>query len=459
MPYRLFISTSALLVPLLLHAEPIEVQWKRNVADEWRQSSVRTLDDLPDWEAPRVADPRSPYGGWLSQAVDDGTGFFRVERIDGRWWFVDPGGYRYYSVGLTSVRPRTGEPADTAYAERWADESAWANDTITLMRELGYNAIGRWSRVESLMAVPRRIPYTTSPNFMGSFGREHGLTTWGYGNARYAHNAIPVFHPDFEAHCDALAREELAPLANDAYVLGHFTDNELPMPRNLLETTLAIDPEEIPALRYNLEAAWAWFRERHGPDVTVDAITDEDNLDYLGFVMDRYYAITTAAIRKHTPNHLNLGSRLHGAGIHIDQVIAAAGKHLDVISMNYYNVWAPSEGHLERWHTHSPDTPFLITEFYVKGEDSGMDNDPGAGWIVPTQRDRGLWYQHFTMRLLEAPNSVGWHYFNYQDSPGDSNKGILNTRFEPHLDFIELMTPIHEHVYSLRQYFGEITAN
>jgi len=452
MPYRLFTATAALLVPVLLHAEPFEVQWKRNVADEWRSSPVRTLDALPGWETPSRREARSRFGGWLEHQIDIGTGFFRVQRVDEQWWFVDPDGYLYYSVGLTSVRPRTGEPADSAYAERWDSEQDWADDTVSMLRDLGYNSLGRWSRIEALNQSPLRLPYTTSLTFMGSFGREHGLTTWGYGNARYAHNAIPVFHPDFEAHCNELARESLAPLANDSFVLGHFTDNELPVPRTLLETTLAIDPDEFPALRYNLEAAWAWFRERRGASAAVADITDEDNLDYLGFVMDRYYAITTAAIRKHAPNHLNLGSRLHGAGIHIDQVIAAAARHLDVISLNYYNVWAPAAGHLERWHTHAPDTPFLITEFYTKGEDSGMDNDPGAGWIVPTQRDRGLWYQHFTLRLLEAPNSVGWHYFNYQDSPGDSNKGILNTRFEPHGDFIELMTPIHQHAYSLRQH-------
>lgn len=438
------------------HANTHEVQWKRNVADDWRSSTVRTLDDLDDWQPPAQPYARSRYGGWLDERVDDGTGYFRVENIDGRWTFIDPDGYRYYAVGLTSVRPRRGEPAESAYARRWDSERDWAKDTVHYLRELGYNGLGRWSHIEALNRTAARLPYTTSVSFMGSFGGKHNLTTWGYGNARYEHNAIPVFHPGFEAHCDEIAREQILPHARDPYVLGHFTDNELPMPRNLLETTLEIDPAETPALRHNLIAARRFLAERHGPEAGIEAITDEDNLDYLGLVMDRYYRITTAVLRRHAPNHLNLGSRLHGAGIHIDQVIEAAGNHLDVVSMNYYNVWAPAGRHLERWHTHAPDTPFLITEFYVKGEDSGMDNDPGAGWIVPTQHDRGLWYQNFVLRLLEAPNSVGWQYFNYQDRPGDSNKGILDTRFQPHRDFIDLMTPVHQHVYALRAYFDAV---
>ena len=34
--------------------------------------------------------------------------------------------------------------------------------------------------------------------------------------------------------------------------------------------------------------------------------------------------------------------------------------------------------------------PFLITEWYVKGEDSGLPNATGAGWNVPTQDDRNF---------------------------------------------------------------------
>lgn len=458
---RFSLRTAALALGVFLAAGPAcaapdSVLWKREPTDDWNRSSVQPLESLPDWEAPADPDERSYLGGWAEQRVDEGTGYFRVEQIHGRWWMVDPQGYLFYNVGLTSVRPPSRSPAKEAYAARWDSEEAWAADTVALLREHGFNAIGRWSALDALQETPRPLPYTTSFNFMGSFGKELGLTRHGYGHARYRHNAIPVFHPDFAAHCDALAAEEIAPLALDSHVIGHFTDNELPMHGDALAATLAIDPEEAPALRHNLEFAREWLRERHGPDATADDVTREDNRAYLGAVMDRYYAITTSAIKKHAPHHLNLGSRLHGGGIYREPVIEAANRHLDVISINYYNIWRPADHHLERWRKHAPDTPFLITEFYVKGEDSGMDNSPGAGWIVPTQRDRGLWYQNFTLSLLAAPHCVGWHYFNYQDTPGDSNKGILNQQGKPHGDFIDLMTPVHRHVHSLRDHIGWI---
>lgn len=40
----------------------------------------------------------SKYGGYLQAQVKT-TGFFRTEKIDDRWWFVDPEGYLFLSVG------------------------------------------------------------------------------------------------------------------------------------------------------------------------------------------------------------------------------------------------------------------------------------------------------------------------------------------------------------------------
>jgi hypothetical protein len=46
----------------------------------------------------------SRYGGYLDKPAE-ATGFFRVEEIDGRWWFVDPDGYLFFSKGSCVMRP------------------------------------------------------------------------------------------------------------------------------------------------------------------------------------------------------------------------------------------------------------------------------------------------------------------------------------------------------------------
>ena len=48
------------------------------------------------------------YGGYKDKKAK-ATGFFRVEQIDGKWWFVDPDGHLFFSTGVNCV----GNASDT----------------------------------------------------------------------------------------------------------------------------------------------------------------------------------------------------------------------------------------------------------------------------------------------------------------------------------------------------------
>ena len=98
----------------------------------------------------------------------------------------------------------------------------------------------------------------------------------------------------------------------------------------------------------------------------------------------------------------------------------------------------------------------------AKGDDVGMANLTGAGWTVPTQADRGHFYQNFVLGLIEAGSCVGWHWFRYQDNdPGDttadpsnldSNKGIVNAAYRPYETLLAAMKRINEATYPLTEY-------
>ncbi|WP_016957859.1 hypothetical protein [Catenovulum agarivorans] len=47
---------------------------------------------------------RSKYGGWKDGPKLKATGYFRTEKIDGRWWMVDPEGHIFFSHGPANVR-------------------------------------------------------------------------------------------------------------------------------------------------------------------------------------------------------------------------------------------------------------------------------------------------------------------------------------------------------------------
>ena len=97
-----------------------------------------------------------------------------------------------------------------------------------------------------------------------------------------------------------------------------------------------------------------------------------------------------------------------------------------------------------------------------------MPNTSGAGWIVKTQRDRGNFYQHFALGLLESKVCVGWHWFKYADNDPDdtnadpsnidSNKGIVSNRYEPYPELLQSAKRINERSYRLADYFDGTVA-
>ena len=107
--------------------------------------------------------------------------------------------------------------------------------------------------------------------------------------------------------------------------------------------------------------------------------------------------------------------------------------------------------------------PFIVSEFYVKGADSGLPNNTGAGWVVKTQKDRGWFYQNYVLQLLEYKTCIGWHWFKYIDNDPtapnpepsniDSNKGIVSNEYKPYTALLDTMKQLNERVYATINYF------
>jgi hypothetical protein len=135
-----------------------------------------------------------------------------------------------------------------------------------------------------------------------------------------------------------------------------------------------------------------------------------------------------------------------------------------VIAVNLYGQWSPSQEMLRQWEAWS-ERPVIITEWYAKGDDSGMENLTGAGWTVATQQERGWFYQNFTLALLESQVCVGWHWFKYKDNdPRDrttdpsnrnSNKGIVTAAYEPWRPLLDAMQQLNGSAYALAEWFDD----
>jgi hypothetical protein len=68
---------------------------------ELKQIADRELAELS--QAGLMPD-RSRFGGWKDGPRLKATGYFRTEKVKGKWWMVDPEGYLFFSHGLANVR-------------------------------------------------------------------------------------------------------------------------------------------------------------------------------------------------------------------------------------------------------------------------------------------------------------------------------------------------------------------
>ncbi len=440
---------SAAWLPALSAVENVAVATKP--AGPWKTYPTRTLAaDFPAVAAAPVDAGLDRFGGRTDRRAR-ATGFFRAERIDGRWWLVDPEGGLFIHRAVVSVSQLRTPGAAAALRQKWGDEAGWAPQTAAWLHELGFNGLGAWTDTERLRAAPQKLAYTLIWNFMSGYGKKRGGTYQLPGHTGYPKDTIFVFDPEFETFCEGHA-QQLAATKDDPWLLGHFTDNELPLKREVLGNYLA-----LPATDPGHQAALKFLRERHGAKASVKDLSDADKVAFLELVVDRYLGMVTRAIRKVDPNHLILGSRFHGMQTRYPETFRAAGRHLDVVAVNYYHAWSADPELVGMWERES-GKPYLVTEWYAKGLDApGLANVTGAGWVVKTQRDRGRFYENFTLSLLEAKNCVGWHWFKYIDndpddtksdpSNRDCNKGVMSNRYVPYAELVNAMQRVNTHTY------------
>ncbi|MBM4154339.1 MAG: hypothetical protein FJ221_04850 [Lentisphaerae bacterium] len=438
-------------MPAVMAADPavVTVDTKRKPTDKtWTPRETRSVAAVDGWESMR-APPLNRYGGRTDRKLA-APGFFRVLKNAEGWTMADPDGCAWYSVGVCSVSPGKSGRGREALKEKFGDEDGWARATLDLLRTNGFNTTACFSDWATLRRATNALPYMTQLNMMARYGSRHRGAWQTSGHLAFSNNCIHVFDPAFETHARTNAAAALAEVRDDPLCVGHFSDNELPFPDDALDRFLA-----LPAGDPGRKAAEAWVKERgaaKGPKGWGDA----DRSSFLSVVADRYFAICAAAIRAADPNHLYLGSRLHGSDHRKPDLYRACGAHVDIVSMNYYGVWSPDPAKLAPLAA-AAGRPLMVTEWYAKGMDSGMGNISGAGWTVKTQRERGLYYQNFALGLLESPHFVGWHWFKYIDndptdtrsdpSNRDSNKGIVNNVFKPYPDLLDRMRALNERVW------------
>lgn len=428
------------------------------VLSDWKSFETRLVANIKNFKPEPIE--LNKYGS-AKNIRSNSSGFFRTEKINDRWWIIDPEGFAGLNIALNSVNKGKSERNLTAFTNKFSNDLDWIQKTKEQIQNIGFNGTGSWSTHDAVIKANAKsekpLSYTINWNFMSSYGKKRGGTYSVPGHTGYPGNVIFVFDPDFEKFCDEHAKQ-LAVYKDDPNLFGYFSDNEMPFSLKNLEGYLNLKDKTDPGFI----AAKEWLDKKN---IAQDQITDKEREEFLALVADRYFSIVSKAIKKYDPNHIYLGSRLYSGEKNIKQFMQTTGKYVDIISINYYGVWTPSIDNMKKWEQWARK-PFIITEYYVKGIDSGLPNISGAGWLVKTQEDRGKFYQNYCLALLESKNCVGWHWFKYQDndptdhkaeaSNQDANKGIIDNDYNLYTPLTDKMQELNYNYLQLINYFDNL---
>ena len=441
----------------ILSPIPLVDEFGQWIPSDW-PGKAKTLDDLKaawDEEDKNLKTDIfdvSKYGGF-SGTNAKATGFFRVEKIDGKWWFIDPEGHYFISTGSTGIGPGGSfaridgrEYVYTAFAPDTISRSdkrvgrasfftwnlyrrfgpdyyqKWMDFTVRRMDDWGLNTIANWS--DAGFGRSRRKPYVA--------------TLGGWGIAANTMGMPDVYAPDYAANVDEAAARQCSPLKEDPYLLGYFVGNEPPWPgREMDLVNVILNGDDTPmkaALQKYLSAGDTPERRRT-------------------FVYDTYtifIRMVNAAIKKHDPNHLNLGLRF-GGNPPDDLIKASASIGFDVFSLNIYGYSAYPD-RLKRIDDMT-GLPIIIGEFHFGTPERGLS--PGLRQTI-SQEERGVAYRYYVENAVAYPSLIGTHWFQWWDQPstgrGDGenyNIGLVDVTDRPYKELIDAARETHKRLFDI----------
>ncbi|MBX7258818.1 MAG: hypothetical protein K1Y02_20820 [Candidatus Hydrogenedentes bacterium] len=420
-----------------------------------------------------------------SNIVAAATGFFRTERIDGRWWLIDPLGNAYFIVGTDHISYRGHWCEKLGYAPynktvqaKYASEDAWAEATIQRLKDWGFNTL---TAGHSASLRHRGLPFIDFLSLGASFAGSNDLcprTTWtGFPN---------VFSAEWPERCDRAVEQAVASLKDDPWLIGYFLDNELEwFGKNGKPWGLFDEAWKKPA-GHDAKKAWQRFLEVElreptrfetlwgVPIASFDALaantepapprTPEAEAiarRWVRLVAEKYFETCVTALRKHDANHMVLGCRFAG---YAPDVWDIAGRYCDVVSFNIYPKIDVDRGvrmdtyELFSKYQDAARRPMMVTEWSFPAFDAGLPSLHGAGMRVDTQAQRTQCFRHFQTFLFQLPYMVGSDYFMYLDEPAlgisssfpeDSNYGLVNEQDEPYPGITGAARELNAKVYEI----------
>lgn len=446
----------------------------------WPSLVALALLSTASFCAPAIESPSryDRFGGDLRVACA-ASGYFRTECIAGRWWLVTPEGHPFFSVGVnvmgfegTANREGVCHYGD-ACRRKYASQEVWAAAQVERCRAWGINTVGCWSDWALFRA---QLAYTVNLDV--------GAADWLSGGW------ADLFDEAFAAKVRARMREVALPLRDDPFLIGYFLGNEMKWGpdhrggdllqeffgkpagsagKRALMDFLRQRYASLEALRQDVDTAVAsWDDLAAASTVTLRPTPGAAGLPlaWAEAVAERFFTVTAAELKAADPHHLNLGVRFISQ-MTPPAVLRVAGRHVDVMTINYYDIgklvyvvrglwpgYLPVDNDLEQ-HFQVGGRPILVSEWGYRAADTGHPNSwPPIYPVLPNQEARAVAYEAFVRRLLARPWFVGHHWFQWADQPRegrfdgeDNNFGLVSLDDEPYAALVQRLAPLSRAAY------------
>ncbi len=400
------------------------------------------------------------FGG-LRELSFEATGAFRVEKRD-RWWLVTPEGNAFLSWGMNHIMPMmmtqryNRDHWEQAFGsvdpESRGFRASFQNRMEADLKELGMNTLGTHSPVEYY--EPLRTPFVHNVRFVDICHYMEPVDP-GMRLGNRDEDFWDVFSPEFEDHCDRVARQRVEPVAGSEYLLGYsmadcpvFTDldaaargnnvygarrdgvptwprrlrnlgGEAPGKRIYVDTVRRLHGDDVGSFNATYGTDFGGFgdlQEAAGWRPAVDDTNEKelrDNAEFLLGVVDRYYETAVRAIRRYDETHMILGNKLNGNTGVPDEILKLAGKHMDLVFYQFYGRYADQAATLDKYAELTGKAVFNGDSAYSV-PDEHMRNPYGSH--CRDQDERAEWFREFVMQAFARPEFVGWNWCGWMDS-------------------------------------------
>ncbi|MCG7216558.1 DNRLRE domain-containing protein [Paenibacillus mucilaginosus] len=448
----------------------------------------------PNWDA---------YGGLVGSKETYGLqakGYYNVQTAaDGRKILVTPLGTAFFSVGINGISPNDTYTMVTGREEifEWLPDYANTEYKSAFMGTKDY-----FSYYLANYIKKTGTPYTSEAFYQTSWAR---MKKWGFnsaggwsptplseqfkvpyfpflplGSLEWAKiegvKIFDIFADGAEAKLEAALEPVLTPNKNNPLIVGYFLGNEnhyqkiAPEIPKLKGSVVAAKRRLVQMLqeKYGTIEAFntAWngtygsFAELNDAVLYVDSQQAQYDVDdFVKLYLDTYYGTIARVFRKYDPNHLLLGDRwltipMNNAKLR-GFMAEAAGRHMDVISMNHYakNLNVTMLGEV---HAKSGGKPLILTENGFGTMEQGL----GSPLLVADQNERQLRYRTYVEGAASLGYVVGAHWFTYLDqaatgrwSEADDgehyNFGLVNVADRPYKTFLQGVMATNHDIYSV----------